>query len=768
MAGLALARALELWNGTTWSNITPYVDSDISIQVGRQSAGDGLTAASMSFALRGHDGRFVPGNPVVTDPKTGVVSANPIYPYFKRGARLRLAYTGTDGVSRYGAPVCLIDEIRPIWDGATVASARVEVVASDPIAIMLRTTMLCDWLEQVSLRTTVYGSPYSDAWEPAAGPSETPFMLSRGQDGAGYEGVVAHADGWIAGAVGSASSGSADGSALGSSIALEPVESATATVKWTGRAVAVKWDFAPQLIQFWIRIPADAQVEDSTSGFALSVATLYDGGLNPLGYIRWYWYPSGSGSWVFIPEVETGVTGTWTIATNDKTGLLQDGSWRLVTLQFDPLGESNWQAFTEPGRTETALFWASTGLSDPLMLDQARCLLVGGDLPAGLGGNVRRATRLEVGPIRVDPDSEPGRTPARRGLQESSVNSKDRILDFQYYALGRGITESIGGAWFESGGTSTARQAILSTGGTKLGESFDTALRTAGATCIISPGSRFPEIYGNGTNPSSVGSGANSSAITITLGDDCTPGLELSASFEDRPSRVTVTYPRGETTFANAALEADGVAGDASLASAAWDSSDASVAAADLLRRFAPDLWIRSITVDLVTATHNLWALPSSLRVGQRLTLAGLPSAWFGSTTVDYEVLGWTFTFGHTQAFVRIEMRPAGFVPVVESTSPSTDLAPRIAEDDATLVSAITSSGTTVVLASSSPFSTAAGDYPMRVTIDREVLSLPSAPGSSTSPQTWTSVTRGVSPTLATAHSAGATATITEGTIVGS
>jgi hypothetical protein len=264
------------------------------------------------------------------------------------------------------------------------------------------------------------------------------------------------------------------------------------------------------------------------------------------------------------------------------------------------------------------------------------------------------------------------------------------------------------------------------------------------------------------------GSGANASALTITLGDDCTPSLELSASFEDRPTRVTATFPRGEATFVNAALELDGALGEASVATAAWDTSDASVAAAELLRRYAPDLWVRSITVDLVTATHPaMWALPNTLRVGQRVTLAGLPSAWFGSTSVDYEILGWTFSLGHTQAFVKIEMRPAGYVPVIGSTDPA-DLTPRLAEGVSTLTSALTSSGTSVTITSSDPFSTAAGDYPMRVTLDREILSLPSAPGSSTSPQTWTGVTRGVSPTLATSHLAGAAVAVTEGAIVGS
>jgi hypothetical protein len=76
-----------------------------------------------------------------------------------------------------------------------------------------------------------------------------------------------------------------------------------------------------------------------------------------------------------------------------------------------------------------------------------------------------------------------------------------------------------------------------------------------------------------------------------------------------------------------------------------------------------------------------------------------------------------------------------------------------------TLNSSITSSATTVLIASSGPpitTSAVTGTYPMLVKIDEEIMQFNSAPSGSTSPQTFTGVTRGMYGSTAVAHSAGA------------
>jgi hypothetical protein len=74
-----------------------------------------------------------------------------------------------------------------------------------------------------------------------------------------------------------------------------------------------------------------------------------------------------------------------------------------------------------------------------------------------------------------------------------------------------------------------------------------------------------------------------------------------------------------------------------------------------------------------------------------------------------------------------------------------------------TLNSSLTAGGTTVVIATSSgpTWSTTSGDYPLNIKVNAEIITLNSVPGGSTSPQTFTGVTRGVSGTVAVAQASG-------------
>jgi hypothetical protein len=76
-----------------------------------------------------------------------------------------------------------------------------------------------------------------------------------------------------------------------------------------------------------------------------------------------------------------------------------------------------------------------------------------------------------------------------------------------------------------------------------------------------------------------------------------------------------------------------------------------------------------------------------------------------------------------------------------------------------TLNTTITNSGTTVVIATAAgqpTFTTVSARYPLKITIGQERITLNSAPGGASSPQTFTGVTRGVDGTPAAAQTAGA------------
>ena len=163
-------------------------------------------------------------------------------------------------------------------------------------------------------------------------------------------------------------------------------------------------------------------------------------------------------------------------------------------------------------------------------------------------------------------------------------------------------------------------------------------------------------------------------------------------------------------------------------------------------------LRISRVVVDVVTAQN---ITPSDLlsRVpGDRVRVSGLPGSVLGWTYQDGHLLGMTERASISAYVVEMDLGAADAPPEARFDSDSG----RWGVDGTATVGALTSSGTTVVITSSgTPFTMAAGSYPLDVDINGERVTLTSAPGTSTSPQTFTGVTRGVAPSVARAHSAG-------------
>jgi hypothetical protein len=332
------------------------------------------------------------------------------------------------------------------------------------------------------------------------------------------------------------------------------------------------------------------------------------------------------------------------------------------------------------------------------------------------------------------------------------------------YGYTRGITDGDGTVTATGAGDLTYQTWALP-GGISLGEMMDLTARTSDGVVYCAPDSTNEFTAKFGTRD-----GANAVAYTITLEqDDHIPAgsLELASSFEDRPSRVSVSFPGGDALLVDDVAEAAGVYQEATLTTSAWSEADSLTAAGRLLARGAPALWVRRIALDLATSVANLWAMPNALIPGvSRVRVAGLPASHFGRTSADYVVEGWSCSFGTERAYIVLELSPAPVVAVL-SSSDAADRTPRIGAT-ATLSTALPNgTGTTVVIATTGPaFTTAGGSYPMVVTIDGEDISLASAPGGSTSPQTFTGCTRGVSPTQAGSHAAGTAVKIRDSIIL--
>ncbi len=164
---------------------------------------------------------------------------------------------------------------------------------------------------------------------------------------------------------------------------------------------------------------------------------------------------------------------------------------------------------------------------------------------------------------------------------------------------------------------------------------------------------------------------------------------------------------------------------------------------------------IKSFVLNLTSAATDLYATWFALRLGARVRVTSVPTAYFGLSYIDGYVVGWTE-----------EHLIEGWV--VTPQLAAADAPPEARFDDATygrfsaggtmtLTSSITSSGTSVSITTSASNPTLTVDptmYPLDLGIGGERMTVSSAPASAVSPQTVT-VTRGVAPTVAVAHASG-------------
>jgi hypothetical protein len=199
-----------------------------------------------------------------------------------------------------------------------------------------------------------------------------------------------------------------------------------------------------------------------------------------------------------------------------------------------------------------------------------------------------------------------------------------------------------------------------------------------------------------------------------------------------------------------------GLATDTATSYASTDLDALCLAQSRVAANAYPGFRLPQITVDMLTAEHSLYAALANIQIGSRIRVTNLPPAKSPTTQVDVIVEGWTETVGTEQ------------YQVVFDTSPADNPAGGIYDDTVygrygcsgqTLNASITNSATTLAIATTAglpTFTVAAGQYPMNILVGQEVITLTSVPGGSSSPQTFTGVTRGVAGTPAAAQASGA------------
>lgn len=187
---------------------------------------------------------------------------------------------------------------------------------------------------------------------------------------------------------------------------------------------------------------------------------------------------------------------------------------------------------------------------------------------------------------------------------------------------------------------------------------------------------------------------------------------------------------------------------------ATTDSDVLALAQYDVAANGRPGFRLPQVGIDFVTATASLYAALGAVQLGSRIRVTNLPPSMAPASQVDLIVEGWAETVS------------ASSYHVVFDTSPA-DNPFRASYDDAvygtyqaqgqTLTATITASATSLQISTTAglpTFTTAAGVYPMEITLGQEIVVLTAAPSSAASPQTFT-VSRGTNGTRAAAQAIG-------------
>lgn len=244
-------------------------------------------------------------------------------------------------------------------------------------------------------------------------------------------------------------------------------------------------------------------------------------------------------------------------------------------------------------------------------------------------------------------------------------------------------------------------------------------------------------------------------ALTIDAEGDLDGGPTLARGIAERIATAVASSSAGSVTAVDSSVVNVGAA-NVDVATILADDVDLHSVASDRVARGRDQATrLTDVPVDLSDSVNDLYAAFFALTLGERVRLSGLPSTYFGVTYIDGYVQGWTYRPGVTGHKVVLKLTPADAPPEAVLDDSTYDRVP-FGDGVCTLTSNITAAATSISLTftGSALLSTDAGDYPMDLDLNGERVTIGSAPAGGSSPRTVT-VTRGVAPTVARAHTAG-------------
>jgi len=265
-------------------------------------------------------------------------------------------------------------------------------------------------------------------------------------------------------------------------------------------------------------------------------------------------------------------------------------------------------------------------------------------------------------------------------------------------------------------------------------------------------------LYDNGSGLyARIGSQLKSSTVELSLDveADLNGSVTLTRSITEDTAGATVSSYSQSATYVDAEQAA---------AIGTYASADAPNLALTELEAIASNivavannkrLSAGQASFDLANANTDKYADTLTLKIGDRVRLTNLISTQFGRTYLDTYVQGWSESLNAAGYVFTFDLDAAD-VPSEAKLDDATYGRFAVGDGLLTLTSTIADSAVSISVTSTGlPLTVLAGSYPLDLDLNGERITVATAPVSATSPQTLT-VTRGVAPSIARAHTAGA------------
>lgn len=583
---------VELSTGV-WTDITSRLRLPLTIRQGRPTRFDEVGAAVLTVTLDNYDGIFISEN-----------SGSAYYPNFVEGVRVR--WRVTKAAVTYTRFVGWVQAIVPDFPDSEIAHAIVKITASDALSVIAGRKLRSN-ITEIALWRARNDSISCDVYEASGVASGVKAMLTNySEDTSPGTTLYVYDNTWPTLKFGTDADVAVGG----------VVTSSTGTQGTTCKTIC---GIQANPLQIIVHMKTPESLLATGTWFCTS-------------------YLGAAGSSAPVCHLAMAINGS-------SNGLfLMDGagSTNLGIVLNLPFGQWVKMILVQNATTPTHLDVIVYRLDGTyaVLADKAldirtvRMVDIPGDrglmASASWGGVVALGTRTS---INVEDSFTALSTSTVEG-QRASLEDILSSLGVSSTAVGTSSTTVATGTWSGRSALDVIREIMRSEGGVVWARGRDSEV------LWIARASTYPA----------------TAVATVDVGLDCDGPPKLVRAVDGRPTRIEVVTPVGSQLVIDAAAEAGtGTPQRSATLTTTNDAlADAATRAGEILARSA-STQIRSLRIDLVAGATDHTAVlfdESTPRGGlyptQRITVSGLPAAFFGATSMDVYVQGWTETYADT------------------------------------------------------------------------------------------------------------------------